>query len=149
MAAREVRNGLVAGAAGTVVMTAFQKLVEMPLTRREDSFVPARMTARLVRREPSSRSGWLALNYASHFTVGAVWGLALSVARSRGLDGQKRVAAVYSVVWNSDWIGLVALGVDGPPWTWKRRDLAIDVGEKLLLAEVASLTLDMLPQKPR
>ena len=35
-------RGVLAGLAGTVVMTVFQRLVEMPLTSREDSYAPAR-----------------------------------------------------------------------------------------------------------
>jgi hypothetical protein len=36
-------RGVVAGVAGTVVMTAFQKFVEMPITGREDSYAPAEL----------------------------------------------------------------------------------------------------------
>jgi len=34
-------RGAVAGVAGTVVMTAFQKFGEMPITGRSDSYAPA------------------------------------------------------------------------------------------------------------
>jgi hypothetical protein len=34
-------RGALAGLAGTVVMTAFQKLIEMPLSQRQDSYAPA------------------------------------------------------------------------------------------------------------
>lgn len=107
-------RGAVAGFAGTVATTAFQKLVEMPLTRRPASFVPAKMAARLLPVEPNSHTGWLGLNYAAHFGVGGAWGIPLSLAQRRGPRGQRRIAAVYALLWNTDWIGLVALGIDGP-----------------------------------
>ncbi len=125
-------------------MTAFHKLVEMPLTRRAPSFVPAKMGAAVLRVRPKDKRGWVRLNYAAHFTVGLAWGLALSAASRAGLDGQRRVASVYALVWSSDWLGLVALGVDGPPWKWSRRDLVTDVGEKMILAQAANATLQRL-----
>jgi len=42
-------NGAVAGLAGTVVMTAFQRLVEMPATGRKESYAPADLVMKLSR----------------------------------------------------------------------------------------------------
>jgi hypothetical protein len=42
-------RGVLAGLAGTVVMTAFQRLVEMPLSGREDSYAPPASLRRLRR----------------------------------------------------------------------------------------------------
>ncbi len=89
------------------------------------------MGASLLRLRPKDHRGSVRLDYASHFGVGLAWGLALSAAARAGLRGQTRVAAVYGLVWNSDWVGLVALGIDKPPWKWSRRDLVVDVGEKI------------------
>jgi hypothetical protein len=46
-------RGIVSGVAGTVVMTAFQKLVEMPLTQRGESFAPATSPRRSRRSTPT------------------------------------------------------------------------------------------------
>lgn len=43
-----VGAGVLAGLAGTAVMTAFQKLVEMPLTGRDDSYAPADFVERVL-----------------------------------------------------------------------------------------------------
>lgn len=43
-----LRAGVLAGLAGTAVMTAFQKLVEMPLTGRDDSYAPADFVERVL-----------------------------------------------------------------------------------------------------
>ncbi len=42
-----IGRGVFAGVAGTAVMTAFQKFVEMPITGREESFAPANFAARV------------------------------------------------------------------------------------------------------
>lgn len=139
-----VGRGIVAGVAGTVAMTTFQKLVEMPLTGRDPSFIPAKMGAAILRVRPRDHRGWVRFNYACHFTIGLAWGLGLSAAGRAGLQGQRRVGGVYAVVWNSDWLGLVALDVDKPPGKWSRRDLIIDVGEKMILAQAANAALERL-----
>lgn len=41
-----IGRGIMAGLAGTVAMTVFQKPVEMPLTGREDSYAPAKSRKR-------------------------------------------------------------------------------------------------------
>ncbi len=47
--AATIGRGVVAGVAGTVVMTAFQKFVEMPVTGREDSYAPATLPSEFCR----------------------------------------------------------------------------------------------------
>ncbi len=44
-------RGVLAGMAGSVVMTAFQKFVEMPISEREDSFAPAGLAEKLLPME--------------------------------------------------------------------------------------------------
>jgi hypothetical protein len=68
-----IGRGVLTGLAGTVVMTAFQKLVEMPLTGRENSYVPADFSyvpadfAERVRRvQAHSAEARERLNYATH-----------------------------------------------------------------------------------
>ncbi|MEH0934492.1 hypothetical protein [Micromonospora psammae] len=60
-------RGLLAGVAGTVVMTAFQKLIDMPLTEREDSYAPADFAERVLPIHPRTTRGRTGLNYATHF----------------------------------------------------------------------------------
>jgi hypothetical protein len=47
-----VGRGVVAGMAGTAVMTAFQELIEMPMTGREKSYAPANFAAKILPIEP-------------------------------------------------------------------------------------------------
>ena len=46
--------GVARGVAGTVVLTAFQKFVEMPLTKRGESFAPASVAEKVT---PTDTSG--------------------------------------------------------------------------------------------
>ncbi len=52
-----IGRGIVVGFVGTATMTAFQKLVKMPLTGRNASFVPAKMGARVLRVRPKDHRG--------------------------------------------------------------------------------------------
>ena len=47
-------RGAAAGVAGTVVMTAFQKVVEMPITGRSDSYAPADFAEKVFRLTPGT-----------------------------------------------------------------------------------------------
>ncbi len=139
-----IGRGVVAGLAGATVMTAFQKLVEMPLTGRDDSYEPANVAMRLLpigrRRGPAKRR----LNYAVHFSVGATWGVAYAVVARRGLRGPQAVATAFGILWPGDVAATVALGLNPPPWRWSAQDLAIDVGNKLVLAGTTGAVFDRL-----
>lgn len=64
--------GVLAGIAGTVVMTAFQKLVEMPVTGREDSYAPASFAERILSVRAETPEERTRLNYITHFSLGAM-----------------------------------------------------------------------------
>lgn len=136
-------KGALAGLAGTVVMTGFQRLVEMPLTGRRESVAPARFAERVLpirRRRGVERRR---LNYAAHFGIGAAWGAAHGLATRRGLHGPTAIAGVFGVLYTGDVAANAALGLYEPQ-DWSAQDWVIDVGEKLLLAAVTGLTCDRL-----
>jgi hypothetical protein len=141
--AKTVARGAIAGLAGVSMMTAFQKLVEMPLTGRKDSFAPAKMAAKLLPLG-SKRAGDPRVNYATHFALGIGWGAARGIAARTGLTGQRAVAAVFGILWTGDVMAMTALGLDEPPTRWSRRDLAIDVIDKLVLAEATGVVFEQL-----
>lgn len=53
------------------------------------------------------------------------------------------MATAFGVIYAGDVLGNTALGLD-KPWEWSLQDLGIDVGDKLLLAEVTGLVFDRL-----
>ena len=68
--AATVGRGVLAGLAGTVVMTAFQELIEMPLTGRDDSYAPANTAEKTFGVHPETQQGRKRLNWVTHFALG-------------------------------------------------------------------------------
>jgi hypothetical protein len=138
-------RGVVAGLTGVTAMTAWQTLVEIPITGREESDEPANLLERVLPIAPRRGAAKRRLNYAAHFGVGLAWGAAhAAIARRGGLRGQRAVATVFGVLWPGDVTTTVALGLNPPPWRWSRRDLAIDVANKLVLAQATGVLYDRL-----
>ena len=146
-AAEMVGRGVLAGLAGTVVMTVFQKLVEMPLTGRDDSYAPADFAEKALSIHPGSARSRKRLNYATHLALGTLWGAAYGVAAHKGLSGQQAVAAVFATVYTGD-VGLnTALGLYQPS-NWSGRDWAIDIVDKLVQAQATGVIFDHLLAPP-
>ena len=137
--------GVVSGLAGTAVMTAFQKLIEMPLTGRSDSYAPAQFAERILPIGPSAGRARDALNYVVHFSLGIGWGVAYGVAAHRGLRGQRAVAAVFGVVYTADVALNTALGLY-EPWAWSLTDTAVDVVDKLVQTEATAAVFGPIRQ---
>jgi len=145
---RSVGQGVVAGLAGSVVMTAFQRLVEMPLSGRRESYQPADLVDKALGIRPKRDRDRRRLNYAAHFTVGAGWGAVHgAAAHATGLRGQRAVGAVFGAMWPGDVTAMTLLGLGEPPWRWSRSDLAVDVADKLVLAEATGLVFDGLERR--
>ena len=127
--------------AGTVVMTAFQKLVEMPLTKRGESFAPADFAEKVTGLNTETPQGRQRLNYVTHFSLGMMWGAAYGIAALKGLRGQKAVNAVFGVVYTGDVLLNTALGLYSPT-QWSKKDLIIDVVDKYVQAQGTGAVFD-------
>ena len=136
-------RGVLAGVAGTVLMTAFQELVEMPLTRRGESFAPADLAETVTPVQTRTARGRRRLNWGTHFALGAMWGAAYGTAAARGLRGQKAVHAVFATVYVGDVLLNTALGLYRPT-RWSAGELAIDVLDKYVQAQGTGLVFDRL-----
>ncbi len=101
-------------------MTAFQKLIEMPISKREDSYAPADFAEKVLRVHSETAAGRTRLNYATHFALGTMWGAAYGLAARKGLRGQKAVHAVFPVVYTGDVLLNTALGLYRPS-RWSSR----------------------------
>lgn len=139
--AANVGRGVLAGVAGTVVMTAFQKLDEMPITGRGDSYAPADFAERILPLNPTTPEGRKRLNLVTHFSLGGMWGTAYGIAATAGLRGQKAVNAVFATVYTGDVILNTALGLYHP-MKWSRRDWVIDIVDKYVQAQATGLLFD-------
>lgn len=129
--AQSIGRGILSGVAGSVVMTAFQRFVEMPITKREDSYAPAKLGQKLFQVNPSNEEELKRLNYAMHFSLGAMWGAAYGVAAHAGLRGPHAVAATFAAIYTNDVLTATALGLTNP-LKWSRQDLVVDVVDKLV-----------------
>lgn len=142
--AATIGRGALAGFAGAVVMTAFQRLVEMPLTGRKESYAPASLVTTLLPIAPKGKRSRRRLNYIAHFGIGVSWGVGHGVIASRaGLRGQRAVATVFGALYASDVLTATALGLY-KPWRWTFEDLAVDVVDKLVLAEATAFAFEQL-----
>ena len=138
-----IARGVLAGIGGTVVMTAFQELVEMPLTKRDESYAPADFAEKVTPAHTGSPAGRRRLNWATHFALGAMWGAAYGIAAARGLRGQKAVNAVFGVVYAGDVAVNTALGLYRP-WQWSAKDTLVDVVDKYVQAQGTGAVFDRL-----
>jgi hypothetical protein len=143
----DLARGALCGLAGTAVMTAFQKLVEMPITGRGDSYAPAKFAEKVLPIGRKRQRDRRRLNYLVHFGLGVGWGTAYGAAAHNGLRGQRAVAVVFGVVYTGDVLINTALGLYRP-WEWSRQDTAIDVIEKLIQAEATGAVFDRLVTRP-
>ena len=134
-------RGVAAGLAGTVAMTAFQKLVEMPITGRGDSYAPADLAEKLLPLPSKHGSGRNLRNYVTHFALGAGWGAARALVGRAGLSGQPAAAAVFGLMYPGDVAIVAGLGLDDPR-KWSARDWAIDTVDKLVLAVATGIAYE-------
>jgi len=141
--AENVGRGALAGLAGSVVMTAFQKFVEMPITNREDSYGPADLAQKLLPVEPSSEAGRKRLNYATHTALGAMWGAAYGLAAHKGLRGPRGATATFGAIYAQDLALITGLGL-AKPWTWSPKEWTIDVVDKAVVIVATGTIFDRL-----
>jgi hypothetical protein len=134
--------GMLAGLAGSVVMTAFQKLIEMPISEREDSYQPEKLAQKLLPiNSPTDDKARKRLNYEMHSVLGTMWGGAYGVAAYNGLRGSHAVSWVFPIIYVNDVVVGTALGL-GKPWKWSRKELTIDVVDKLVQVAATSFIFD-------
>ncbi len=136
-------KGVIAGLAATVVMTAFQKFVEMPITKRSDSYAPADFAERVLPVRAAPGEDRKRLNYATHFALGSMWGAAYGVAKRLGLEAPAAVTGVFATVYTGDLALNTALGLYRP-WDWSGRDWAIDVVDKLVQAAATGAVYELV-----
>ncbi|WP_219418651.1 hypothetical protein [Pseudonocardia nigra] len=134
---------------GTGVMTAFQKLVEMPITGRGTSYAPADLAETVLPIRAETPEARRRLNYATHFALGAMWGAAYGVAALNGLRGQRAVNTVFGVVYTGDVLFNTALGLYQPT-KWSTQDVVVDVLDKYVQAQATGVIFDrFLDPSPR
>jgi hypothetical protein len=139
----DLARGALAGVAGSVVMTTFQKLVEMPISEREDSYAPALLAQKLLPVKPGSDAEPKLLNYAAHTALGAMWGTAYGAVAHQGLHGLRGTTATFGAIYSQDMLMITALGL-AKPWTWSRKEATIDMLDKAVHISATSMIFDRI-----
>jgi hypothetical protein len=134
-------KGAASGLAGAAVMTAGE-LAEQALTKRPDSFVPARALKALMGRRPSDAPQPPAWNHAMHWGTGALLGSLRGVWSAVGMRGASPTVLFGAVRFAFDQTVENVTGVGAPPTTWPRRELAVDLLHKGVYAVVTGLVAD-------
>ena len=140
---RSAWQGMVAGAAGVAAMTVVEK-VEQRITGRPDSYVPAFVLQRLAGPPGLEPRRSAALNWSMHAGQAIVVGMLRGAMANAGLRGPW-ASAMFSVVrLTSDQLLENATGVGAPPWTWPRRELAVDLLHKTVYGFATGVVADLL-----
>ncbi len=137
-----IARGMAAGIAGAAVMTGAEK-VEQALTRRPNSYVPARTLAHLLGL-PRPDEDRLGRNWLMHYGTGATLGAVRGVMARANLRGP---AASFMHTWirlATDQTLENGTGVGAPPVTWPRSELVIDVAHKALYSFATGAFADAL-----
>ncbi len=136
-------RGMAAGAIGVAVMTAVEK-AEQACTGRPDSDVPGRTLQRLLGAPEASGRRLRAYDTAMHVGQGALLGGLRGVMAASGLRGPWASGMFLAVRLTNDQIFENATGVGAPPWTWPRRELAVDLLHKAVYAFATGAAADRL-----
>lgn len=136
-------RGAVAGLVGVAAMTLSEK-GEQAVTRRPDSYVPARALGTLLRRPPAETERPVALNQAMHWGTGAALGALRGVWAAVGMRGPRADVAHTVVRLAFDQTVENATGAGAPPHTWPAREQAVDVGHKAVYAWVTGKVAERL-----
>lgn len=115
------------------------------MTGRPDSFVPARTLEGVFHLAPpaTERQSWRR-NHAWHWGHGAAVGALRGVMAAAGLTGPWSSPLFGVVRFTSDQVFENATGAGAPPWTWPRRELAVDLLHKTFYATAAGAVADRL-----
>jgi len=140
---RATGQGVVAGLLGTAVMTAAEK-TEQALTRRPNSYVPARALLTLLGRSPGDDDQPLLWNHAMHWGTGALLGGLSGVWAATGLRGARAHLAHTVVRLAFDQTVENATGVGAPPHTWPRLEQVVDIAHKAIYSLTTGLVAERL-----
>ncbi len=139
-------KGLVAGVAGTVLMT-LSSTIEMKLTGRAASSAPADAAAKVLGGAAAGEAERARFSNVVHWAYGTSWGAVRGLVGVAGLTGPPAAAAHFAVVWGSDLVMLPALGVAPPVREWGAKALLTDACHHLACACGAGLVYGALDRR--
>lgn len=140
---RAAARGAAAGLAGAAAMTVTEK-AEQLVTRRPNSYVPARALLTMLGQSPDDGEKPLVWNHLMHYGTAASLGALRGVWAATGIRGASANAWHTVIRLGVDQTIENATGVGAPPAAWPRRELAVDVGHKAVFSTVAGTLADRM-----
>jgi hypothetical protein len=144
--ASAIGKGLVAGAIGTVAITASQLLAQRFLGQEESS-APAEAVEKVVGIEPKGEPEKKRLNMLVHFAYGTVWGVPRALLELMGLRGVTATAAHLAAVQGAAMTTLPALGVAPPPTKWPPKEIGLEAAHHIVYVGATALALGWLDRR--
>ena len=144
--ASAIGKGLVAGAAGTVAVTASQMLAQK-LVGQEPSTAPAEATEKVLGVEPKGEQEEQRLNQTVHFAYGTAWGVPRALLAVFGLSPVTATAAHFAAVQGASMAMLPGLDIAPPPHKWGLKEIALESFHHLVYAVATGLTLGFLDRR--
>src|SRR3954452_7211989 len=135
------RRGVVAGLVGAAGMTTGEQ-IEQALTRRPDSYVPARTLLTLLGRRADDRDKPVVAHHAMHWATGATLGALGGVWAVVGIRGTQ-ANVTHTVIRLAFAQPLEnTTGAGAPPATWPRGERVVDFAHKAVYSFVTGLVAD-------
>ncbi len=163
-------QGLVAGLAGTIAITASQ-MIEMQLTNRSSSSAPMKVGGKVLGAEPRQQAelekkkqgegdvpqsadalqekveaNQQKFSQFMHFGYGTAWGIARSVLDKVGVRGLPASLAHFTALWGTAQVVLPANDAAPPITQWPPQQIATDVLHHAVYALAAGAVYDAMQQ---
>ncbi len=136
-------RGMVAGVVGVAAMTLLEKL-EQSITRRPNSYVPARALLTMLGHHPGDDARPVVWNHAMHWGTGALLGALRGLWAVTGLRGHRAHIAHTIVRLAFDQTVENATGAGAPPQTWPVSEQIIDVAHKAIYSYTTGIVAERL-----
>lgn len=137
--------GVLAGLAGTLAMTVSQ-MIEMKLTERKPSTVPADAIAKVLDVKPTNKEQKEKVSQEVHYTYGTTWGIPRGLLALAGLKGWEATLAHFVAVWGTEQIMLPNLKLAPPINEEEPQAIATDALHHAVYAITTGLVYDAIDQ---
>ena len=144
--ASAIGKGLVAGAVGTVAITA-SEMIGNKVRGEEPSDTPAEATQKVLDVEPRNEQAKKRLTNVAHFGYGTAWGVPRGLLGLVGLSAIPATLVHFAAVQAVAMTMLPALDVAPPPTEWDRKELGLEAFHHLLYAAAATLAFAFLDRR--
>jgi hypothetical protein len=142
-AAAGIGIGILAGLAGTAVMTVAQ-MIEMKISGRKPSITPYKAVKKTFGIEAESEEDQELITNVTHIAYGTSWGVPRGLMAMFGADGVAGTTAHFGAVWGTELSLLPAMDVMEPVTAWEPKAIVEDAMFHAVYAITTGITADAL-----